>query len=115
MTWLVGYSALLGPIAGVLVVDYYLVRKTTLDVDQLYRHDGIYGYGNGWNKAALVAFALGVLPNIPGFLNAAFPSSFPDVGDVFKTIYTYAWFVGIAIAAVVYGLMMKGMKERGAR
>ena len=60
MTWLVGYSALLGPIAGVLVVDYYLVRKTTLDVDQLYRHDGIYGYGNGWNKAALVAFALGM-------------------------------------------------------
>ncbi len=115
MTWLVGYSALLGPIAGVLVVDYYLVRKTTLDVDQLYRHDGIYGYGNGWNKAALVAFALGVLPNIPGFLNAAFPASFPDVGDAFKTIYTYAWFVGVAIAAVVYGLMMKGMEGRGAR
>jgi len=115
MTWLVGYSALLGPIAGVLVVDYYLVRKTVLEVDQLYRHDGIYGYGNGWNKAALAAFALGVLPNIPGFLNAAFPASFPDVGEAFKTIYTYAWFVGVAIAAVVYGLMMKGMKGRGAR
>ncbi|OON64205.1 nitrate reductase [Massilia sp. KIM] len=107
-TWLVGYSALLGPIAGILMVDYYLVRKTRLEVDQMYRHDGIYSYGNGWNFAAIVAFALGVLPNIPGFLNAAFPASFPDVGEGFKTIYTYAWFVGVAIAAVVYGLMMRG-------
>ena len=53
------------------------------------------------------AFAAGVLPNIPGFLNAAFPASFPDVGEVFKTIYTYAWFVGVAIAALVYGIMMR--------
>jgi NCS1 family nucleobase:cation symporter-1 len=106
-TWLVGYSALLGPIAGVLVVDYYLVRKTRLEVGQLYRHDGIYSYGNGWNMAAIAAFVLGVLPNIPGFLNAAFPASFPDVGEGFKTIYTYAWFVGVAIAALVYGVMMR--------
>ena len=106
-TWLVGYSALLGPIAGVLMVDYYLVRKTRLDVEQMYRHDGIYSYKNGWNMAAIAAFVLGVLPNIPGFLNAAFPSAFPDVGEAFKTIYTYAWFVGVAIAAVVYGVMMR--------
>jgi NCS1 family nucleobase:cation symporter-1 len=51
-----------------------------------------------------------VLPNIPGFLNAAFPAAFPDVGDLFKTIYTYAWFVGIAISAVVYGALMKGKR-----
>ena len=57
--------------------------------------------------AAIAAFVLGVLPNIPGFLNAAFPAAFPDVGEVFKTIYTYAWFVGVAIAALVYGLMMR--------
>ncbi|HEX8403889.1 MAG TPA: cytosine permease, partial [Duganella sp.] len=107
-TWLIGYSALLGPIAGILIVDYYMVRKTQLHVDELYRENGAYSYGNGWNMAALVAFAIGVAPNIPGFLNAAFPASFPDVGDGFKTIYTYAWFVGIAIAAVVYGVMMKG-------
>jgi NCS1 family nucleobase:cation symporter-1 len=111
-TWLVGYSALLGPIAGVLIVDYYLIRKTELVVDQLYRDDGIYSYQDGqlrgWNPAAIVAFLAGVLPNIPGFLNAAFPASFPDVGAGFKTLYTYAWFVGIAISALVYGLMMKG-------
>ncbi|ALK95941.1 nitrate reductase [Massilia sp. WF1] len=106
--WLTGYSALLGPIAGVLIIDYYFIRKTELAVDQLYRDDGIYTYRNGWNTAAIVAFVAGVLPNIPGFLNAAFPDAFPNVGAGFKTLYTYAWFVGIAIAAVVYGLMMKG-------
>ncbi|MGB9108286.1 MAG: cytosine permease, partial [Telluria sp.] len=111
-TWLIGYSALLGPIAGVLIIDYYFIRKTELAVEQLYRDDGIYSYSDGtmsgWNTAAIVAFVAGVLPNIPGFLNAAFPASFPDVGAGFKTLYTYAWFVGIAIAAVVYGVMMKG-------
>jgi NCS1 family nucleobase:cation symporter-1 len=107
-TWLIGYSALLGPIAGVLIIDYYFIRKTELKVADLYRHDGIYSYANGWNLAAIVAFAAGVLPNIPGFLNVAFPASFPQVGEGFKTIYTYAWFVGMAISALVYGVMMKG-------
>ncbi|MES2151006.1 MAG: NCS1 family nucleobase:cation symporter-1 [Pseudomonadota bacterium] len=107
-TWLIGYSALLGPIAGILIVDYYFIRKTELDVDQLYRADGPYSYGSGWNAAAIVAFLAGLLPNLPGFLNAAFPASFADVGDTFKTLYTYAWFVGIAISALVYGAMMKG-------
>jgi NCS1 family nucleobase:cation symporter-1 len=107
-TWLIGYSALLGPIAGILIIDYYLIRKTQLNVEQLYRSDGQYSYGNGWNMAAIVAFVIGVVPNIPGFLNAAFPASFPGVADGFKTIYTYAWFVGIAISALVYGVMMKG-------
>jgi NCS1 family nucleobase:cation symporter-1 len=107
-TWLIGYSALLGPIAGVLIIDYYFIRKTELSVEDLYRDEGRYTYRNGWNMAALIAFVLGVLPNIPGFLNAAFPAAFPDVGEGFKTIYTYAWFVGIAISALVYGVMMKG-------
>ena len=105
---MIGYSALLGPIAGILIVDYYLVRKTELNVPELYREDGQYSYGNGWNMAALAAFVIGVVPNIPGFLNAAFPASFPGVAEGFKTIYTYAWFVGVAISALVYAGMMKG-------
>lgn len=110
-TWLIGYSALLGPIAGILIVDYYFIRKTQLDVDQLYKEDGKYSYGNGWNMAAILAFVIGVLPNIPGFLNAAFPASFPEVGAGFKTIYTYAWFVGVVISGLVYGVMMNSKKE----
>lgn len=110
-TWLIGYSALLGPVAGILIVDYYLIRKTQLDVDELYNNNGKYSYGNGWNMTAVVAFVLGVLPNIPGFLNASFPASFPDISDGFKTIYTYAWFAGIAISSFVYAVLMNGQRE----
>jgi cytosine/uracil/thiamine/allantoin permease len=61
----------------------------------------------GWNLAAVIALVLGVLPNLPGFLTTAFPAAFPGVSDAFKGIYTYAWFVGLAIAAIVYGVLMK--------
>ncbi len=110
-TWLIGYSALLGPVAGILVVDYYLVRKTSLDVPQLYVEGGKYSYRNGWNVVAVVAFFAGVLPNVPGFLNAAFPSAFPHIPAILKTIYAYAWFVGLAIAAAVYRVGMLGSSD----
>jgi len=105
-TWLIGYSALLGPIAGILMADYYLVRKTRLNVDQLYRRNGLYAYWRGWNMAALVALIVGVAPNVPGFLNAAFPNYFSDISDIFKLIYTYAWFVGLALSGLLYLLLM---------
>jgi nucleobase:cation symporter-1, NCS1 family len=110
-TWLIGYSALLGPVAGILVVDYYLIRRMELDVDALYSETGRYTYGSGWNPVAIGALVLGVIPNVPGFLNAAFPQAFPDVGSFFKGVYTYAWFVGLAIAALVYGLGMGGRMQ----
>ncbi|HEV6967327.1 NCS1 family nucleobase:cation symporter-1 [Roseateles sp.] len=110
-TWLIGYSALLGPVAGILIVDYYLLRKTELAVDELYVEGGRYSYRGGWNLAALLAFAVGVAPNVPGFLNAAFPAAFPEVGAAFKAIYTYAWFAGLALAAVVYGVLMMGKAQ----
>jgi NCS1 family nucleobase:cation symporter-1 len=106
-TWLIGYSALLGPIAGILIVDYFLLRKTQLAVSELFQENGRYRYQHGWNRLAVLAFVLGVLPNVPGFLNAAFPSAFGGVPDGFKLVYTYAWFVGILIAALVYGVSMK--------
>ena len=110
-TWLIGYSALLGPVAGILIVDYFVLRKTELVVDDLYREGGRYSYRDGWNMAAVIAFGAGVAPNIPGFLNAAFPAAFPDVGAAFKAIYTYAWFAGLALAAVVYGVLMAGKAQ----
>jgi NCS1 family nucleobase:cation symporter-1 len=104
-TWLIGYSALLGPIAGIMLADYFLIRRTELDHRALFNHDGVYGYRGGWNPAALIALVVGVLPNLPGFLKAAgFIASAPEV---FTTIYTYAWFVGLAVAAVVYLVLMK--------
>ena len=103
-TWLIGYSALLGPIAGIMLADYLLLRRTRLDVDALFDHGGAYGYRGGWNPHALVALALGVLPNLPGFLAAA---GFVDgVPAAFTSLYTYAWFVGLFIAAAVYLALM---------
>lgn len=104
-TWLVGYSALLGPIAGILLADYYWLRKTELDVDGLYRHQGPYTYKNGYNPLAIAALAIGILPNVPGFLHAAgFVESVPPI---FDTLYTYAFFVGLAISGILYGLLQK--------
>ncbi len=108
-TWLIGYSALLGPIAGILIVDYFLLRRTELDHEALFTHNGAYAYRNGWNPAAIIALVLGVLPNLPGFLQAAgFVASVPPI---FATIYTYAWFVGLGVAGVVYFVLMKLRRE----
>lgn len=103
-TWLVGYSALLGPVAGILLVDYFLVRKAEVSVDDLYSLRGAYSYRNGYNPVAIIALVLGVLPNIPGFLVQI--KVVQSVPQFFTDLYHYAWFVGLLIAGVVYGLLM---------
>ncbi len=105
-TWLGGYGALLGPVLGIMIADYWLIRKTEIDVPALYRDDGPYHYGNGWNMAAIAAFAVAVAPNVPGFLATAFPASFGGIPALFTGVYNYAWFVGVFLAMAVYvGLM----------
>ncbi|MFC6669871.1 NCS1 family nucleobase:cation symporter-1 [Marinobacterium aestuariivivens] len=104
-TWLIGYSALLGPVAGIMMADYFLIRKTRLNHADLFRSDGQYSYRNGWNPAALIAFTLGVLPNLPGFLHVA--GFIDSVPLFFSTLYTYAWFVGLLIAGGVYLVLMR--------
>ncbi len=110
--WLAGYSALLGPIAGILIADYWLIRRTRLDVEALYRADGPYAYRGGWNPAALIAFAAGVLPNLPGFLATAFPIRFGAIGAPWTAIYDWAWFIGLGIALILYTLMMRRSVSR---
>jgi len=95
--WLIGYSALLGPIAGILIADYFLVRKSELDAQSLFNHKGIY---KTWNWAGIIALIVGIIPNLPGFLHAA--GIVENVPEIFKTLYSYAWFVGLFIAAVLY-------------
>ncbi|MBA2321588.1 MAG: NCS1 family nucleobase:cation symporter-1 [Deltaproteobacteria bacterium] len=104
-TWLIGYSALLGPLAGILIADYWVVRKTELDVPDLYRPNGRYA---GTNPVAVLALVLGVLPNVPGFL-AAIGVRQHEVPDLWDAIYVYAWFVGFGIAFFVY---LAGMRLR---
>lgn len=105
--WLVGYGGLLGPIAGILIADYWLIRRTVLDVDALYREDGQFRYRNGWNPAALIAFTLAVLPNLPGFLKAAAPERFAAIPPFWSALYVYAWFVGVFTAMIVYTALMR--------
>ena len=104
-TWLIGYSALLGPIAGILIVDYFLIRRTKLKVEDLFRKEGAYTYVKGWNPVAIIALAAGVLPNVPGFLQAA--GALKSVPHVFVTIYTYSWFVGLLISGGLYWLLSR--------
>jgi NCS1 family nucleobase:cation symporter-1 len=93
--WLVGYSGLLGPVAGIMVSDYFLIRKTELDVNSLYHSEGAYHYSKGINLRAIFALVLGVFVAL--------------VGKVVKPLhflYDYAWFVGFFISGALYvGLM----------
>ena len=106
-TWLVGYSALLGPVAGILLADYFLVRRSHVVVDDLYRLQGLYTYQNGYNPIALIALTAGVLPNLPGFLTQIKALDAAAVPDFFNQLYHYAWFAGLAVAALVYVALMK--------
>ena len=111
-TWLIGYSALLGPVAGIMVADYFVIRKTRLNHRDLFRNDGEYSYRKGWNPVALIALVIGILPNLPGFLHVA---GFIDtVPSVFQQIYTYAWFVGLIIASSIYLILMRKSLKKPA-
>jgi NCS1 family nucleobase:cation symporter-1 len=101
--WLVEYSALLGPVAGIMVADYFLVRHKVLKVGDLYRESGIYAYRNGFNGAALIALAVGV--------SAALCGAFiPALDWLFKL----AWFVGFFLSGGLYYVMMTMRKREAA-
>lgn len=104
-TWLVSYSALLGPIGGIILVDYYLLRRTILDVKSLYSSDsgGDYYYYNGYNLAALVALVVGVLPIVPGFLHKV--GVLKTTSDAFVLLYNNSWFVSFFLAGGVYWIL----------
>ena len=108
-TWLVGYSALLGPIGGILICDYFLIRRRRLDLVKLYQKDGPYWYAGGWNYRALVALVLGVLPNLPGFLGTI---GAMKVSQLWINLYKPAWFVGFGISFAVYAALSWSSREK---
>src|SRR5690349_15482857 len=93
--WLVGYSGLLGPIAGVMIADYFIVRRSRLRVDDLYRRHGAYEYDNGVNLRAVAALGAGIAIALLGLVVPAL-----------RLLYDYAWFVGFGVSAAVYVLLM---------
>lgn len=109
-TWLIAYSSLLGPVGGIMIADYYFIRKQRLIVNDLYDHGGKYCFKNGFNTAAIIALLAGILPNVPGFLlqvKLIFAETFPGW---ISELYHYAWFVGFFVSGMLYWLLMKGKK-----
>jgi NCS1 family nucleobase:cation symporter-1 len=110
-TWLVGYSSLLGPVGGIMIADYYLLRKQHLELDELYQHDGRYSYTNGYNRCAVYALLLGIIPNIPGFLATIHVIAADALPAWLTGLYNYAWFVGFFISGACYTLFMRSYKS----
>lgn len=98
-TWLSGYGALLGAVGGIMITDYFVIRRCRLVVDDLYRRGGRYEYRGGFNWIAMVALGIGIAPNVPGFLEAL---GVMDAPAVFTAIYQWTWFVAFFGAGVSY-------------
>jgi len=92
--WLIAYSGFLGPIAGIFIADYWLVRRGRLALAELYSADGLYGR---WNGRALVALVAGVVAALAGL-------ALPPL----RWLYDYAWFAGFGVSFVVYAALMRG-------
>jgi len=99
--WLQGYSGGLGSIAGILIVDYWILRKKQLNLPDLYLEKGEYTYQNGWNWKAVVATVIGcVFAWIGRFV------------EPLKPLYEYAWFVGFGVSAILYLALMSGTSKK---
>ncbi len=98
--WLIGYSSFLGPIAGILICDYFIIRKRKLTAEDLYNTSGEYTYTKGYNLKAVYALIAGVAVALIGLI-------VPALGF----LYDYAWFVGFISAFFVYYFLMSPSKE----
>lgn len=106
-TWLIAYSSLLGPIGGIMIADYYFIRKKTLNIKDLYSIDGEYSYTKGFNYNAIIALVIGITPNVPGFLTTIKAIDEYYIWPWLSGIYHYAWFVGFIVSGTVYFLLMR--------
>ncbi|HVM91220.1 MAG TPA: NCS1 family nucleobase:cation symporter-1 [Terriglobales bacterium] len=94
--WLGGYAAFLGPVAGIMICDYFVIRRRVLLVDDLYLRGKTYEYSHGFNWLAVAALLLGAGTALVGL---AVPS--------LRVLYDYSWFVGFAVSFAVYYALMK--------
>lgn len=108
-TWLIGYSSLMGALGGILIADYWIVKKQQLDLRDLFSLQGRYTYSGGVNWRAIAALVIAVLPVAPGFFRAAMTpgGQVPNPG-MFDKLYTYAWFVTFALSFFAYLILMRG-------
>jgi nucleobase:cation symporter-1, NCS1 family len=99
--WLVGYSGFLGPIAGVMIADYYIVRKKIILTEDLYARHTFYEFTNGFNWKAIGALAAGIVVALSGLEIKALSG-----------LYHYAWFVGFGVSFATYLALMRPSSKR---
>eukprot|EP00891_Asterochloris_glomerata_P007041 jgi/Astpho2/7041/e_gw1.00107.50.1_t len=106
-TWLIGYSVLLGPVGGILLADYYVVKRRQLDVNGLYSADsaGPYWYKGGWNRAAVLALLGGIAPTLPGLLQEV--GLLQNIASWLRLLYSASWFVGTLTGSAMYVLLTR--------
>ena len=108
-TWLLGYSSLMGALGGILIADYWIIRRQQLDVDDLFRVRGRYTYSNGVNPKAITALVLSIAPVVPGFIRAVSTPGGAVANPTFvDRLYSYAWFVTFFLSFIIYWLLMRG-------
>jgi NCS1 family nucleobase:cation symporter-1 len=113
--WLVAYSALLGAVGGILVADYFVIRRARLDLPGLYKKDGPYWYSGGFNVLALIALVLGIAPCVPGFVAAVSDRLKDSIPPIWSQLYAYAWFISFGISFVTYIVLMLMAGPRDSR
>jgi nucleobase:cation symporter-1, NCS1 family len=102
-TWLIGYSSLMGAIGGILIADYWVLRRCELSPDDLFRINGRYTYTRGVNYRAMTALVLAIAPVVPGFIRAAItPGGQVANPGWLDVLYTYAWFVTFGLSFALY-------------
>jgi NCS1 family nucleobase:cation symporter-1 len=107
-TWLIGYSSLMGAIGGILIADYWVLRRQQLSTPDLFKLKGRYAYSGGVNPRAVAALVLAVLPVVPGFIRAATTPGGQVANPSFlDSLYTYAWFVTFGLSFVLYLILQK--------
>jgi NCS1 family nucleobase:cation symporter-1 len=118
--WLGFYGGLTGAIAGVIIVDYWLIRRTSLKLADLYRPTGIYRYVRGWNWRAVVALVVGAFIALAGaystkMADGSMDGPFPIDGIIpfLKPVYDYSWLAALLIAAVLYWVFATFVPEKG--
>jgi NCS1 family nucleobase:cation symporter-1 len=115
-TWLGTYGGLTGAIAGVLIVEYWLIRRKQLKLADLYRTDGIYRYSRGWNWRAVLALVVGAIVGIGGaYTPAGSAGPFPADGIIgfLKPFYDYSWVASLLVAGVLHWVLATFVPQRG--
>ncbi|MBA0052160.1 nitrate reductase [Streptomyces sp. AJS327] len=115
-TWLGTVGGMLGTVAGILIADYWLIRRTRLDLAALYRRDGVYWYTGGWNWRALAAFTVGAVLAVGGSYSDPGNGPFPEDGLIpfLQPLADYGWAVGLTASLLVYTALMATARHRRA-